>query len=155
MQKTVEESFDDRGPRYRVRVASDDMGKVIGRNGSVAKARARRAAGLAVTVAVLLASRSRLHRFVRSVLTEYEEHRLRAKVQSGEVSTRAMTSTPYSWARSIAPANGSKAPLWTSPACAQTIAGPSVSASRSASARIARLARGSLDELGQRVGDHH
>ena len=35
---TVEESFDDRGPRYRVRVAPDDMGKVIGRGGRTAKA---------------------------------------------------------------------------------------------------------------------
>ena len=35
---SVEESFDDRGPRYRVRVAPDDMGKVIGRGGRTAKA---------------------------------------------------------------------------------------------------------------------
>jgi predicted RNA-binding protein YlqC (UPF0109 family) len=35
---TVEESFDDRGPRYTVRVAPDDMGKVIGRGGRTAKA---------------------------------------------------------------------------------------------------------------------
>ena len=35
---TVEESFDDRGPRYRVRVAPEDMGKVIGRGGRTAKA---------------------------------------------------------------------------------------------------------------------
>ena len=35
---SIEESFDDRGPRYRVRVAPEDMGKVIGRGGRTAKA---------------------------------------------------------------------------------------------------------------------
>ncbi|HEX6399386.1 MAG TPA: KH domain-containing protein [Actinomycetota bacterium] len=35
---TVVEDRDDRGPRYRVRVAPDDMGKVIGRAGRTAKA---------------------------------------------------------------------------------------------------------------------
>lgn len=35
---TVTEDRDDRGPRYRVRVAPDDMGKVIGRAGRTAKA---------------------------------------------------------------------------------------------------------------------
>ena len=35
---SVTEEFDDRGPRYRVRVAPDDMGKVIGRAGRTAKA---------------------------------------------------------------------------------------------------------------------
>lgn len=34
----VEESEDDRGFRYTVRVAPDDMGKVIGRGGRTAKA---------------------------------------------------------------------------------------------------------------------
>lgn len=34
----VTEDRDDRGPRYRVRVAPDDMGKVIGRAGRTAKA---------------------------------------------------------------------------------------------------------------------
>ena len=34
----VTETFDDRGPRYRVRVAPEDMGKVIGRGGRTAKA---------------------------------------------------------------------------------------------------------------------
>jgi predicted RNA-binding protein YlqC (UPF0109 family) len=35
---SVTEDYDDRGPRYRVRVAPDDMGKVIGRGGRTAKA---------------------------------------------------------------------------------------------------------------------
>ena len=35
---SVTEEYDDRGPRYRVRVAPDDMGKVIGRAGRTAKA---------------------------------------------------------------------------------------------------------------------
>ena len=35
---SVTEDRDDRGPRYRVRVAPDDMGKVIGRAGRTAKA---------------------------------------------------------------------------------------------------------------------
>ena len=35
---SIEETFDERGPRYRVRVASEDMGKVIGRGGRTAKA---------------------------------------------------------------------------------------------------------------------
>jgi predicted RNA-binding protein YlqC (UPF0109 family) len=35
---SVTEEFDDRGPRYRVHVAPDDMGKVIGRGGRTAKA---------------------------------------------------------------------------------------------------------------------
>ena len=35
---TVVEDRDDRGPRYRVRVAPDDMGQVIGRAGRTAKA---------------------------------------------------------------------------------------------------------------------
>ena len=35
---SVEETFDERGPRYRVRVAPEDMGKVIGRGGRTAKA---------------------------------------------------------------------------------------------------------------------
>jgi uncharacterized protein len=34
----VEETQDERGPRYRVRVAPEDMGKVIGRGGRTAKA---------------------------------------------------------------------------------------------------------------------
>lgn len=34
----VEESFDDRGPRYTLSVAPEDMGKVIGRGGRTAKA---------------------------------------------------------------------------------------------------------------------
>ncbi|HET9671235.1 MAG TPA: KH domain-containing protein [Actinomycetota bacterium] len=34
----VSEDRDDRGSRYRVRVAPDDMGKVIGRAGRTAKA---------------------------------------------------------------------------------------------------------------------
>jgi predicted RNA-binding protein YlqC (UPF0109 family) len=34
----VSESFDDRGPRYLLHVAPDDMGKVIGRAGRTAKA---------------------------------------------------------------------------------------------------------------------
>ena len=35
---SVEETFDERGPRYRVRVAPENMGKVIGRGGRTAKA---------------------------------------------------------------------------------------------------------------------
>jgi uncharacterized protein len=35
---TVTEEYDDRGPRYRIRVAPEDMGKVIGRAGRTAKA---------------------------------------------------------------------------------------------------------------------
>lgn len=35
---SVVEELDDRGARYRVRVAPDDMGKVIGRAGRTAKA---------------------------------------------------------------------------------------------------------------------
>lgn len=35
---SVEETLDERGPRYRVRVAPEDMGKVIGRGGRTAKA---------------------------------------------------------------------------------------------------------------------
>ena len=35
---SVDEDFDDRGPRYTVHVAPDDMGKVIGRGGRTAKA---------------------------------------------------------------------------------------------------------------------
>jgi uncharacterized protein len=35
---TVTEELDDRGPRFRVHVAPDDMGKVIGRGGRTAKA---------------------------------------------------------------------------------------------------------------------
>ena len=35
---SIEETFDERGPRYRVRVAPEDMGKVIGRGGRTAKA---------------------------------------------------------------------------------------------------------------------
>ncbi|HZB00687.1 MAG TPA: KH domain-containing protein [Actinomycetota bacterium] len=35
---SVTEEYDHRGPRYRVRVAPDDMGKVIGRAGRTAKA---------------------------------------------------------------------------------------------------------------------
>jgi hypothetical protein len=35
---TVAEERDDRGPRYTVHVAPDDMGKVIGRAGRTAKA---------------------------------------------------------------------------------------------------------------------
>ena len=35
---SITESFDERGPRYQVRVASEDMGKVIGREGRTAKA---------------------------------------------------------------------------------------------------------------------
>ena len=35
---SIEETFDERGSRYRVRVASEDMGKVIGRGGRTAKA---------------------------------------------------------------------------------------------------------------------
>ena len=34
----VTESADDRGPRYTLRVAPDDMGKVIGKGGRTAKA---------------------------------------------------------------------------------------------------------------------
>jgi predicted RNA-binding protein YlqC (UPF0109 family) len=34
----VTESVDDRGPRYTLRVAPDDMGKVIGKGGRTAKA---------------------------------------------------------------------------------------------------------------------
>jgi len=34
----VAESFDDRGPRFTLSVAPDDMGKVIGRGGRTAKA---------------------------------------------------------------------------------------------------------------------
>lgn len=37
-QVTVEVSRDERGTIIELRVAPDDMGKVIGRNGSVAKA---------------------------------------------------------------------------------------------------------------------
>jgi uncharacterized protein len=35
---SVTEDYDDRGPRYTVSVAPDDMGKVIGRGGRTAKA---------------------------------------------------------------------------------------------------------------------
>jgi hypothetical protein len=35
---SVTEELDDRGSRFRVRVAPDDMGKVIGRGGRTAKA---------------------------------------------------------------------------------------------------------------------
>jgi uncharacterized protein len=35
---SVDEERDDRGPRYTVRVAPEDMGKVIGRAGRTAKA---------------------------------------------------------------------------------------------------------------------
>ncbi len=35
---SITESLDERGPRYRVRVAPEDMGKVIGRGGRTAKA---------------------------------------------------------------------------------------------------------------------
>lgn len=35
---SVMEEYDDRGPRYRIRVAPEDMGKVIGRAGRTAKA---------------------------------------------------------------------------------------------------------------------
>ena len=35
---SVEETLDERGPRYRVRVAPEDMGKIIGRGGRTAKA---------------------------------------------------------------------------------------------------------------------
>jgi hypothetical protein len=34
----VEETYDDRGPRYLLTVAPDDMGKVIGRAGRTARA---------------------------------------------------------------------------------------------------------------------
>jgi predicted RNA-binding protein YlqC (UPF0109 family) len=35
---SVTEEYDDRGPRYRIRVAPEDMGKVIGRAGRTARA---------------------------------------------------------------------------------------------------------------------
>jgi predicted RNA-binding protein YlqC (UPF0109 family) len=35
---SVTESYDDRGPRYQLTVAPDDMGKVIGRSGRTARA---------------------------------------------------------------------------------------------------------------------
>lgn len=35
---SVVESYDDRGPRYQLTVAPDDMGKVIGRAGRTARA---------------------------------------------------------------------------------------------------------------------
>jgi predicted RNA-binding protein YlqC (UPF0109 family) len=35
---SITETYDDRGPRYRVHVAPEDMGKVIGRGGRTAKA---------------------------------------------------------------------------------------------------------------------
>lgn len=34
----VEETYDDRGVRFQLRVAPDDMGKVIGRSGRTARA---------------------------------------------------------------------------------------------------------------------
>jgi predicted RNA-binding protein YlqC (UPF0109 family) len=56
---SVTESYDDRGVRYQLRVAPDDMGKVIGRSGRTAKAirlvvqAAARKQGTAATVDIV------------------------------------------------------------------------------------------------------
>jgi predicted RNA-binding protein YlqC (UPF0109 family) len=55
----VDESFDDRGVRYQLQVAPEDMGKVIGRSGRTARAirlvvqAAARKQGTAATVDIV------------------------------------------------------------------------------------------------------